>query len=211
MKLYCEGNTLRGIGRILGIKYDTAVRKFRHKAKLARETHIKTLAKNEIQTTYMQFDEMETFVGTRKTPYGIALAIRPKTGQILSARVCRIPIKALTVSPSIMKDWNSKVNRKQALIDMLLESSYAMREGATLGSDGDTFAGKVVALVLPENKHKIYSDKSNDSLWRINHACAKLRHHISRLKRRTGATSKDWRRLQDHLDLFIAYQNGYRV
>ena len=49
-----------------------------------------------------------------------------------------------------MKDWNSKVNRKQALIDMLLESSYVMREGATLGSDGDTFAGKVVALVLPE-------------------------------------------------------------
>ena len=44
-----------------------------------------------------------------------------------------------------------------------------------------------------------------------NWVCAKLRHHISRLKRRTWATSKDWRRLQDHLDLFIAYQNGYRV
>ena len=178
-------------------------------AKLARERHIKTLAKNEIQTTYVQFDEMETFVNTRKTPYGIALAIRPKTGQIISAKVCRIPIKALSVSKTVSTKWNSKVNRKQVLIDMLLESSYALKEGATLGSDGDSFAGRIVGLVLPENKHQTYSE--SDSLWRINHTCAKLRHHISRLKRRTWATSKDCRFLQMHLDLFIAYQNGYKI
>ena len=209
MKLYCEGCTLRGITRILNIPYVTVVRKFRHMAKLARETHLKTLAKNQIQTTYMQFDEMETFVNTRKTPYGIALAIRPKTGEILSAKVCRIPIKALSVSKAVSTEWNSKVNRKQALIDMLIESSYALKKGATLGSDGDSFAGKVVGLVLPENKHQTYSE--SDSLWRINHTCAKLRHHVSRLKRKTWATSKNWERLQDHLDLFIAYQNGYRI
>ena len=209
MEMYCEGCTLRGISRLLKIEYNTVVSKFRHMAKISRERHIKTLAKNEIQTTYMQFDEMETFVNTRKTPYGIALAIRPKTGQILSAKVCRIPIKALSVSKAVSTKWNSKVNRKQALIDMLLESSYALKKGATLGSDGDSFAGKVVGLVLPENKHQTYSE--SDSLWRINHTCAKLRHHISRLKRRTWATSKDWRQLQNHLDLFIAYQNGYRI
>ena len=211
MKLYCEGCTLRGITRILNIPYVTVIRKFRHMAKVSRERHIKALFEKEIQTTYVQIDGMKTFVNTRKTPYGIELAIRPKTGQILSAKVCRIPIKALSVSEIETGKWNSKVNRTEAISDMLIESSYAMKNGATIGSDGDTTSKKIVKKVCPENKHQIYSDKSNDSLWRINHACAKLRHHISRLKRRTWATSKDWRRLQDHLDLFIAYQNGYTV
>ena len=127
--MHCEGCTLRSIFHLLKIEYNTVVSKFRHMAKLSRERHIKTLAKNEIQTTYIQFGEMETFVGTRKTPYGIAPAIRSKTGQILSARVCRIPIKALSISKAVIAEWNSKVNRKQALIDMLIESSYAMKEG----------------------------------------------------------------------------------
>ena len=209
MKLYCEGNTLRGISRILRIEYNTAVSKFRHMAKLSRERHIKALFEKEIQTTYVQIDGMETFVGTRKTPFGIELAIRPKTGEILSARVCRIPIKAHTVSETTIGKWNSKVNRTEAMSDMLIESSYAMKNGAVIGSDGDMISRKIVKQVCPQYKHQTYSE--SDSLWRINHTCAKLRHHISRLKRRTWATSKNWERLQDHLDLFIAWQNGYQI
>ena len=137
--------------------------------------YIKAMFEKEIQTTYVQIDGMETFVNTRKTPYGIELAIRPKTGQILSAKVCRIPIKALSVSEIETGKWNSKVNRTEAISDMLIESSYAMKNGATIGSDGDTTSKKIVKKVCPENKHQIYSD--SDSLWRINHACAKLRYH----------------------------------
>jgi len=48
-------------------------------------------------------------------------------------------------------------------------------------------------------------------MWRLNHTCAKLRHHLSRLKRKTWATTKKMEFLQMHLDLFIAYQNGYEI
>ena len=48
-------------------------------------------------------------------------------------------------------------------------------------------------------------------LWGINPICTKLRQNISRLRRRTWATTKDWRQLQNHLDLFIAYPNGYKM
>lgn len=40
-------------------------------------------------------------------------------------------------------------------------------------------------------------------MWRLNHTCAKLRHHISRLTRKTWATTKKMDRLQMHLDLGI--------
>ena len=208
MELYCEGNTLRGMARIMGIQYNTVVAKFRHVAKLARERHLKALEQGEIQTAYMQFDGMETFVKTRKQPYGIELSIRPKTGQIISAKVCRVPIKGLTISKPLAVEWNLQSNREQGVCDMLLESSKALKEVATLASDGDRLSKSMVKQVLPERQHNTYTDY--DRLWRMNHACAKLRHHISRLKRKTWAVTKSPERLQMHLDLFIAWNNGYR-
>ena len=95
MDLYCEGTTLRGISRILKISYNTVVEKWRFMASKARIKHLTTLEFGEIVTKYIQFDQMETFEHTKEKPLGIALSIRPKTGQILSAKVCRIPIRAL--------------------------------------------------------------------------------------------------------------------
>ena len=39
---------------------------------------------------------METFEHSKKKPLGIELAIRPKTFEIISMKVCRIPMKAQT-------------------------------------------------------------------------------------------------------------------
>ena len=209
MELYCEGNTLRGMSRLLGVHYMTVTKKFRFMANLARERHLKALDNKEIVTKYIQCDEMETFEKTRKQPLGIELSIRPKTGQILAAKVCRIPVKALTLSPEKKAEYKKTTNRKQGMIEILLETAKVLNEGySVISLDGN-----------PEIVHlsKIICNKSlvethvNDhvGMWRLNHTCAKLRHHISRLKRKTWATTKDQKYLQMHLDLFIAYQNGY--
>ena len=98
MKLYCEGNTLRGICRILDIPYRTVVRKWRFMAEKTKIKHLTTLNHGKIIIKYLQFDQIKTYEHTKKKPLGIALSIKPKTGQILSTQVCSIPIKALVVS-----------------------------------------------------------------------------------------------------------------
>ena len=51
MDLYYEGNTLKGISRLLGCSYNTVVSKFRFMTGLTRESHLKALGESEILTS----------------------------------------------------------------------------------------------------------------------------------------------------------------
>lgn len=209
MELYCEGNTLRGISRLLKCSYQTVVRKWRFMAQNAKTRHMKALNKKEIVTKYIQFDEMESFEHTREKPLGIQLSIRPKTGQILSAKVCRIPIKALTLSPRKKAEYKKSVDRETSFKKMLYETNRCLHKGYSVVScDGSYQCIKMAKIMCPNS---LIETHVNDyaGMWRLNHTCAKLRHHLSRLKRKTWATTKKMEYLQMHLDLFIAYQNGY--
>ena len=211
MDLYCEGNTLRGISRLLNCDYKTVVRKFRFMANLAHEAHLKNLQEGNIKTTYIQIDEMETFEHTKEKPLGIELAIRPKTYQIVSAKVCRIPIKGANVSPQKMLEAREKSSRKIAQSEMCFDIQKVLKDDTTIKGDGSI--PKVVKDFFNDKTIESISefDKKEKELWAINHLCAKLRHHMSRLNRKTWATTKNMDRLQMHLDLFIAYQNGYKL
>ena len=211
MVLYCEGNTLRGMARILKVDYKTVVRKFRFMAEQARLRHIQAMNEKEIVTRYIQFDEMETFEHSKEKPLGIELSIRPKTGQILSAKVCRIPIKALTLTPTKKQAYKLKTDRKKVFMEMMYETAKALNENySVLSCDGNPQSIQLAKIMCPKS---LIETHVNDyaGMWRLNHTCAKLRHHISRLKRKTWATTKDRKFLQMHLDLFIAYQNGYEI
>ena len=211
MVLYCEGNTLRGMARILGVTYQTIVRKWRFMAGKARIRHEVAL-QGEIVTKYIQFDQMETFEHTKEKPLGIALSIRPKTGQILSAKVCRIPIRALTIAKSKSQQYNKKTDRKEAFAKMLYETSQAINKDgySVMACDGDREIVKLAKIFCPDSVVKAHKHDYS-AMWRLNHTCAKLRHHLSRLTRKTWATTKDMKFLQMHLDLFIAYQNKYEL
>ena len=211
MNLYCEGNTLRGIARILKVNYQTVVKKWRFMAEKARIRHEVALKQGEITTKYIQFDEMQTFEHTKEKPLGIELSIRPKTGQILSAKVCRIPITALTIAKSKAVEYNKKTDRKEAFYRMIAETKECLDKGhSVLSCDGNREAVYMAKLMCPKS---LIETHVNDyaGMWRLNHTCAKLRHHLSRLTRKTWATTKDRKYLQMHLDLFIAYQNKYQL
>ena len=211
MALYCEGNTLRGIGRLLGISYNTVVAKFKFMANLARERHLKALQEGEIKTKYVQFDEMQTFEHTKKKPLGIELSIRPKTGQILAAKVCRIPMGAVTASPKAKAEYAKQTNRKQGMSEMLIETSKALNPSYSVLSCDGLYQNVTMAKKICDNSLIETHVNDHAGMWRLNHTCAKLRHHLSRLVRRTWATTKKMDRLQMHLDLFIACQNGYKL
>ncbi len=207
--LYCEGNTLRGMSRILGVSYNTVVAKFRFMAMQARTRHLKAIQEGEIVTKYVQFDEMVTFEGARKNKLGIELAIRPKTGQILSARVCEIPSSVVYFRSGVP---NKKVNdRKVKMANMLVEVGHCLnKEYSVLSFDGALENKQVASKICPDSVQEVHV-KDDAGMWRLNQVCGKLRHRLSRLQRKTWATTKDRKYLQMHLDLFIACQNGYKL
>src|ERR1035437_3074035 len=60
-KLLCSGVTLRRAAWILGCSYNTVCARLPWLAKLARAAHAKALRGDELKTSYIQFDEMQTF------------------------------------------------------------------------------------------------------------------------------------------------------
>ncbi len=51
----------------------------------------------------------------------------------------------------------------------------------------------------------------NDPLFVLNFTAAKIRHDLSRMARKVWVTTKKDSFLQAHLDLYLAYVNGYSV
>ena len=207
--LYCEGNTLRGISRLLSINYKTVDRKFRIMAERARKHHSEVLDGRQFTTSYVQIDEMLSYEHGRDKPLGIQLSIRPKTLQIISAKVGRAPITRMNIHPDKKAEYNKNINTEPVLQKTLLETKKVLNKTrSVMAFDGSSTIDKHVKLVCPESIRDIHS-REHTGLWRLNHTCAKLRHHLSRLRRKTWANTKKMERLQMHLDLFIAYQNGY--
>lgn len=207
--LYCEGMSLRAAGRVLKLNRKTVERYFLDNANRAEEAHNRVLDTKGIITTYVQTDEMETFEHTHKRPLGIQLAIRVKTGEILSARVARIPMKAQIASPKKKAEYALLTNRKQKQVELLLDLEKIMKKDSTLETDGKYIARKTVNQILEGVEYE--SKVRASEMWRINKACLKLRQNVSRLRRQTLATTKKADRLQKHLALYIAYNNNYNV
>ena len=58
---------------------------------------------------------------------------------------------------------------------------------------------------------KTVGKKKWNPVYRLNQTAAKLRADISRLARKTWSGSKKAARLEDHLAIYIAFNNGYSV
>jgi len=175
----------------------------------AEETHEKILDTKGIVTTYVQSDEMETFEHHNQKPLGIELAIRVKTGEMISAKVSRIPMKAHAASPAEKAKYAALSTRDQKQTEMLMDVEKVITGKSTLESDGKYIARKTVNKILTNTNYE--SKVRSCEMWRINKTCMVLRQNISRLRRKTLATTKRMDRLQKHLSLYIAYNNGYEI
>jgi hypothetical protein len=222
--LLSSGVTLRRCAKVLCVARLTVARKLAWLARRARKKHAEFLKSGEIKSGYVQFDEMETFTGNRMRPLSIALAVRHKTGQIIAARVaamnCHGPLAARALSL-----YGPRVDtRDRARANVLKMVGVIARPNLTVATDGNKAYGPVLKSALPQAKHVVHVGGRNkhqqqapqkkgqqafDPLFRLNHTCAKIRADLSRMARRTWATTKRMWALQYHLDIYIAYNNGY--
>ena len=236
-KLLSSGVTLRRCAEVLNIARVTVVRKFTWLARRARKSHAEFLASGKANSTYIQFDEMETFAGNKMKPLSIALAVRAKTGQIIAARVGAMNCHG-KLAPLAQSLYGMRVDTRDRARKHVLKMAGAITRPPakdstkpkpilTIATDGNSVYGPLIKKVLPNAEHQVHVGGRNkkklqqqqppgkkhqrpfDPLFTLNHICARIRADLSRMARRTWATTKRMWALQYHLDIYLAYNNGY--
>ena len=180
---------------------------------------------------------METYEHTKLKPLSIPIAIRAKTGEIISLQVAEMAAKGHTAKKSVEKYGPRKDDRNRACSLAIESISKVAKDKITIVCDGRPAYPNLIHKMIPECKIERYINKKLhklpdstdeyvvemqeniesvkrkkfDPLFMLNHVCAKLRADLSRLIRRTWSGTKSMSRLQCHLDLYIAYQNGYSI
>lgn len=212
---YCSGTTQRRMAKVIGVNRKTIVRKFLFMAKLAREEHMRRINSGHIKTTYVQFDEMETYEHTKLKPLSIALAVRVKTGEIIDAKVASMNCHGHMANASRKKYGWREDNRNVACQDVLNIVKKCAKTELTVATDAKRAYITYIRNILPEAAHiqiKGRNDKNNGKkIFTLNYTCAKIRNDLSRMARKTWVTTKTMWALQAHLDLYIAFNNGYNL
>lgn len=138
------------------------------------------------------------------------LFVRAKTGEIINATVSKSPIRALTVSPNILKNWNAQVNKDTPLTESLLAcKKIANRVTTTVACDGQRQQFVFTKKICDDDQINVEVLRSENK--KIDLCIRKLRNNVSRLGRKTICTTNKADRLQNHLDLYIDYSNSNRI
>lgn len=209
-KLAVSGVSMRRMVVLLGCTKKTVARKVAHLAKQAQAHHAEFLANPANHTSHAMMDELETFIHARYKQVAVPMVIRAKTGHILAFDVCRKP----TSMPKTKNTWTTD-HRPQVVPKVFTASSVAMKPGAVLTTDGGSSYPKWIksaGLFVKHNvQHSPIGNTDYDPLFAINVLFAKMRNDLARLGRKTWTTSKTIPALRNHLWLYVAWVNGYRL
>lgn len=227
---YASNSSQNRLARNLNCDRKTVVRKVRWLAAKARRVHQAKLDSGEIKIAEAQFDEMETFEHTRKKPLSISLAVEVqefkdkktnkmqyRSGRIIDAKVASMPCGGHLAALSREKYGMREDGRAAAARSVLGSLLKASMDGELhVGIDGKTSYPNLFESVLPKASVEVISREKNkgseyDPMFSLNHTCARIRHDLSRMARKSWVTTKNIRGLQDHLDLYVAYWNGYQL
>jgi len=223
-RLLSEGNSLRGIGRILGLTYHNTYKKFLWFKRLVEE-HQKSL---RFSAEEIQFDELETIHHTKCKPLNLILVLNEKY-QLISAKVAEMPAKGRLAEFSRKKYGPRKNEQKEKLHEAFTEVLARLKikplrvksdahpvyrkivETYFSGCEYQQFVQKKKKDKMRERMHEKINKKQFDPIFAINHKCAVLRDRIKRLVRRNWCTTKKVANLQLHLDIFISIQAGMKI
>jgi transposase-like protein len=214
-KLYSSGMTLRRLAKVLKCHQQTVANKLIFLGSKALKIHNDRIDNGELKTSYVQFDETETFEITKLQPVSIALAVRPKTGEIIDVGVATMKAKGHLADLAWLKGIERDDTRDDARRSVMATVARCAKDRITVAADALACYPKIIKAAMPQADIKQIPagrkdpDGRFDSLFGINHTCALLRHDLSRLRRKTWVTTKRLDRLFLHLYLYIAYHNKY--
>ena len=217
-KLLVSGVSLRRASEILKVDYNTVIFHFDYLAEQAKEVHRKHLMK--IQTSFVQVDELETFVHARAKVLSVPMAVRFKTGEILGFAVAKMPAKGKLAAIGA-SHYNWIVDERPVKFQaMLVAIQNCFKPGITFKSDAKGAYKTWISNVVPHaqieqtvgnKKLPPGTPKPYDELFAINNTFARMRHDMNRLARKTWSTTKSISGLENHIWLYVAWNNKYEL
>lgn len=224
-EFYASGMTQRRLAKLMRVNRKTIAAKFIWLARWAEKKHREELAKLQHLTDF-QFDEMESFEHTRLKPVSISLAVCSESKKIIGIEVASLSYKGRLASFALSKYGYREDTSKEAVQRVLESIKSTGAQNISISTDEKKSYSKLIAQVLPDSKHYAHKIEKlsmaqrlfrkgrrneNDPLFVLNFTAAKIRHDLSRMARKTWVTTKKANFLQAHLNLYIAYTNGYSL
>jgi transposase-like protein len=218
-KFLSSSVSLRRTAILLRIHRITVARKLKFladQARVAQKSWISTL-KN---LPGFQFDELETFEGSKCKPLSVPMAVLSGSRKILGFEVARMPAKGLLAEKGRRKYGYRQDERGKAMDLLFAQLQPLMNKRCVLKSDSNPHYPGHVMRYFPNARHETVEGRRGcvtgqgelkagrwDPLFSLNHTFAMLRANVSRLVRKTWCTTKKASSLADHLAIYARYHN----
>lgn len=167
----------------------------------------------------IEFDDLETFEGTKCKPISVTLAVESRTRRILAIEVSPFAAKGLLVKRA-EKYGHRHDGRAEARERFFTTLKDLVHEEAMIKSDSNPFYPPDVKRHFPKAHHVTYLSRKGslggqgelkktafDPIFSLNHTCAMARYSLARLIRKTWCTTKRIDRLWLHLMIFAHHHN----
>jgi LIF / OSM family len=135
-----------------------------------------------------------------------------------------MPCKGPLSTISFVKYGYRPDHRKEAMTEVLKSVALCRKKKTKIITDFKSPYPTLIKNSLPEVEHLCVKrigtyprtktsrrQNQDDRMFTLNHTAAKIRHDLSRMARKVWVTTKKSERLQAHLDLYIAFNNGYSL
>ena len=215
--LFCAKVTQRRMAIILKCNRKTIARKLKFLSVQASESRRRYFRNKKFD--HIQFDDLETIEGTKLLPVTVTVAVSG-CRKVLGFKVARIPAKGHLAKKS-RKKYGFRKNEAPVMRDLLIsEIAPLIEENALIESDEHPAYEELVKKYFPKAEYVRYKSKRSslsgsgelkktkyDPLFKINHSFAMFRDNMSRLVRKTWATTKSLEALEQHLSIYADYHN----
>lgn len=218
-RLLAAAVSLREAARVTRLNRKTVVRKFLFLA--ARAKHkMESLQKDFPPAIEVQFDDLETFEITKCKPLSVSLMVETPSRRILGFEVSQMPASGHLAQISVKKYGPRADLRPQGRARLFSRMQGLVHPRAHIRTDSNPHYGSVVKKYFPEATHETVLGRKSavtgqgelkkvafDPIFSLNHTCAMLRAHLSRLIRKTWNTTKKRRCLVAHLWIYALVHN----
>ncbi len=222
-RLLSSAVSMRRIAKLLGVSRTTVARKLTFLAQQARNRHRRFLCRYRFTQGYfeeLQFDDLLTFEHTKCKPITVTVVVDRATRLILDFNAAPIPASG-SLAAIARKKYGYRPDLSRSARQTLLQRLRPwVHPQAVFSTDEHSHYPVVLRRWFPNATHLRHKSARSaitgqgelkkvvfDPLFSINHTLAMFRANVNRLVRRTWCTSKDIRRLSDHLAIYQNFHN----
>ena len=206
---------------LLNVNKKTVERKLTFVAAVCRLRNRKNLLKLKGRIHNIQIDDLITKENSKLKPLSVSIAVDEDRRIILATEVSQIPSFGHLAKMALKKYGHRKDEHSDGLKRMFENITPIVSPEVQIKSDEHQRYPGFISAYLPKSSHLSFKSERGcvagqgelkktayDPLFVVNHTCAMLRANVNRLIRKTWCTTKDPRRLKDHLEIFTYFYNS---